>query len=62
MRQGDWKLLCDYDGSRPELYNIVDDPGETNNLAANHTEKTKEMTQKVVGWYKSMPVLDQAGK
>ncbi|MDN5216634.1 sulfatase-like hydrolase/transferase [Fulvivirgaceae bacterium BMA12] len=58
MREGDWKLLCDYDGSRPELYNIVNDPGESQNLADVHIKRVEEMTQKVVSWYMSMPVLE----
>ena len=58
MRHGQWKLLCDYDGSRPELYNIVDDPGETQNLAAKNKEIVDDMTQQLIRWYKSMPVLE----
>ena len=58
VRDGQWKLLCDYDGSRKELYNIMNDPGEHNNLANVHQEKANMMTQKVTSWYKSMPVLD----
>ncbi|MFV0268329.1 MAG: sulfatase-like hydrolase/transferase [Draconibacterium sp.] len=55
VREGDWKLLCDYDGSRPELYNIVSDPGENNNLAAGYPEKARELAEKVTSWYRSMP-------
>ena len=54
VREGDWKLLCDYDGGRQELYNIVNDPEENRNLADVHTERAKTMTQKVMSWYKSM--------
>ena len=57
VREGDWKLLCDYDGGRQELYNIVNDPEENRNLADVHTERAKTMTQKVMSWYKSMPIL-----
>ena len=28
IRVGKWKILCDYDGSRPELYDLSNDPGE----------------------------------
>ncbi len=55
VREGDWKLLCDYDGSRPELYNIVSDPGENNNLAPDYPEKVSELAEKVTSWYRSMP-------
>ncbi|MEQ9443309.1 MAG: sulfatase-like hydrolase/transferase [Cyclobacteriaceae bacterium] len=58
VREGAWKLLCDYDGGRAELYNIVDDAGEDHNLADVHTERAKTMAQKVTSWYKSMPVLE----
>lgn len=33
VRHGQWKLLCDYDGSRPQLYDLSKDPRETINLA-----------------------------
>lgn len=59
IREGNWKLLCDYDGARPELYDIVNDPGETQNLAATETEITKAMSEKVVSWYESMPTLNE---
>ncbi|BDD12077.1 N-acetylgalactosamine-6-sulfatase (plasmid) [Fulvitalea axinellae] len=58
VREGEWKLLCDYDGSNLELYNIVMDPGEQNNLADAHAERAKTMSQKVISWFKSMPVLE----
>ena len=34
VREGDWKLLCEYDGSKALLYDLAKDPGETTNLAA----------------------------
>ncbi|WPP49401.1 sulfatase family protein [Catalinimonas niigatensis] len=55
VREGAWKLLCDYDGGRPELYHIVNDPGETHNLADEHAERAKSMIQEVTSWYASMP-------
>jgi len=55
MRKGNWKLLCDYDGSRPELYNIAEDPGETINLAEIHTERIETMTDQLLAWWDSMP-------
>jgi arylsulfatase A-like enzyme len=59
VREGDWKLLCDYDGGRQELYNIINDPGEKHNLSDVEAERTGTMTQKVVAWYKSMPVFEE---
>ncbi|WP_057937147.1 sulfatase-like hydrolase/transferase [Algoriphagus resistens] len=57
VRDGNWKLLCDYDGSRPELYNIVEDPGETKNLTEQKPGLTQSLIKKVTSWYVSMPQL-----
>jgi uncharacterized sulfatase len=58
VRDGDWKLLCDYDGKRPELYNIVNDEEENQNLADAEPDRVRAMTQKVLTWYGSMPILE----
>ncbi len=55
MREGDWKLLCDYDGSNPELYNLAQDRGETTNLAAQNPDVVRRLTASVIAWHKSMP-------
>ena len=60
VRDGEWKLLCDYDGGRPELYNIVLDPEEQQNLARQNVEKTNALKEKVLTWYQSMPQLEVA--
>ncbi|SFU09090.1 uncharacterized sulfatase [Algoriphagus locisalis] len=57
VRDGKWKLLCDYDGSRPELYNIPEDPGETKNLADANPEITRRLVKEVTSWFASMPKL-----
>lgn len=54
VREGDWKLLCDYDGGRPLLYNIADDPSETESLAEVKPEKVKELAEKTICWYKTI--------
>ena len=51
MREGQWKLLCDYDGSRPLLYDLSKDPGEVNNLAEKHPERVLAMGKQVTEWY-----------
>ena len=55
VRDGDWKLLCDYDGSNPQLYNLADDRSETSNLAAKKPELRDRLTQAAIAWHKSMP-------
>lgn len=57
MRAGKWKLLCDYDGSRPELYDLVANPGETKNLAEMNPETVDSMVKQMLVWWKSMPTL-----
>ena len=56
VRDGNWKLLCDYDGSRPELYDLTADPGETENLASGQPDRTGRLTRKVVDWYASFGI------
>jgi len=55
VRDGDWKLLCEYDGSQPELYNLATDRGETKNVANQHSELVDRLTRDVVQWHQSMP-------
>lgn len=59
MRGGDFKLLCDFDGGRPELYNLVKDPEESNNIASQYPDKVKNMTDKVTKWHGKMPQLEK---
>lgn len=54
VRQGKWKLLCDYDGSRPELYDLNNDLEEQHNLADQQPSKVKLLRQQVTTWYKTM--------
>ena len=55
IRKGDWKLLCDFDGSNAELYKIPEDHGEKNNLAEQHPELVKELKAEVMAWHEYMP-------
>ena len=43
VRQGDWKLVKPHVDSAPLLFNIVQDPGEKNNLAAARPEDAKRL-------------------
>lgn len=54
VRKGDWKLLCDHDGGRKELYNVVKDPNETDNLAGKYQKRARKMTQSAMAWYGSL--------
>jgi len=43
VRKGDWKLIYYHAGQRFELFNLAEDIGEANNLAANNPAKVGEM-------------------
>ncbi|SKB03107.1 uncharacterized sulfatase [Prosthecobacter debontii] len=55
IRDGNWKLLCSYQGQNPQLYDLVKDRGETTNLAANHPEIVEKLVKAVTAWHQSMP-------
>jgi arylsulfatase A-like enzyme len=55
MRDGKWKLLCEYDVSDPQLYDMDSDRGETTNLADQHHEVVARMSKALLGWHQSMP-------
>ena len=62
--EGQWKLLLTYDGivtryarthpraeKRPQLFNLINDPHETKNLASKHPELVAQMVQHIDNWY-----------
>lgn len=55
MRSGQWKLLCDYGGKKPFLYDLEKDPGEKVDLALRHPEIVDRLTQAVLTWNTSLP-------
>ncbi len=55
MRDGKWKLLCEFDGSSPQLYDLDQDRGERENLASKHTDIVTRLTEAVLSWHGSMP-------
>jgi uncharacterized sulfatase len=55
VRDGRWKLLCTYDGSSPQLYDLDADPSEKNNLAATQPAETARLTAALVAWHRSLP-------
>lgn len=55
IRSGPWKLLCDYDGARPQLYDLQVDREETKNLAGAEPERVQVLTEAVLAWHRSLP-------
>jgi arylsulfatase A-like enzyme len=55
VRDGRWKLLCDYDGGSPQLYDLEVDPSESKNLAMDQPAQTARLTAALVAWHRSLP-------
>jgi len=55
VREGDWKLLINADGSGAELYHLASDPREEKNLAADQVKITKRLSEAVLNWRKTLP-------
>lgn len=60
VRDGRWKLLCEYDGSSPQLYNLKADRGETKNIAAKHPKVVSRLTKALLAWHAAMPADEGA--
>ena len=54
VREGKWKLLCDYDGGRSMLFDVVSDPGETTDLSTQHSEIKHDLISKTLDWWQSV--------
>jgi uncharacterized sulfatase len=55
VRDGAWKLLCNYDGSAPELYDLARDPAENYDLADREPAVVRRLTAAVLAWHRAMP-------
>jgi arylsulfatase A-like enzyme len=53
LRDGSWKLLVNDDGTGAELYDVVTDRSETNNVADQNPEVVKRLTDQLLGWRRS---------
>lgn len=50
IRKGAWKLIESFDPAGLELYNLEEDPSETNNLAASNSETLAELRSELESW------------
>ena len=55
IREGEWKLLIQEDGSRPQLYNLLKNSSESENLAAEHPEIVERLRKSVLAWNETLP-------
>jgi arylsulfatase A-like enzyme len=64
VREGDWKLIEFLEDNHVELYNMKRDLGESDNVAAENTEKVSALKSKLETWRKEvgaqMPVRNPA--
>ena len=53
IREGDYKLIKNYDDDSLELYDLRSDIGEKNNLAAKSPDLTKRLADKLDAWLRA---------
>ena len=61
IRSDRMKLLCAFDGSEPQLYDVVADPAERNNLAGKRRSVLERLRKDLMRWHAAMP-SDAASK
>jgi arylsulfatase A len=54
IRDGDYKLLEYFENGTVQLFNLVNDIGEQNDLSKIEAQKTKELTEKLRQWRKDV--------
>lgn len=50
IREGDWKLMVHFEQRPPELYNLVEDPGEARDRASDFPEKVAALRARLEAW------------
>ena len=54
IRQGDYKLIHYYEDNRVELFDLAEDVGELQNLAADYPERAQQLRQQLADWQQSV--------
>lgn len=57
VRDGQWKLLLNADGTGAELYDLEADPNEDADLAEKNPRIVKRLSKELLTWRKSLPEL-----
>jgi uncharacterized sulfatase len=55
VRDGQWKFYLQYDGSRPQLYDLIADVSETKNVAEQQPEICQRLKRLITEWNQSLP-------
>src|SRR5699024_5884168 len=50
IRDGEWKLVYDWESQDCELYRLSTDIGETNDVAPRHPEVTFRLSERLLEW------------
>ncbi|OUW87375.1 MAG: hypothetical protein CBD74_01775 [Saprospirales bacterium TMED214] len=59
VRDGQWKLLVNFDGSKPQLFDLSVDMSEGKNLIKSHPDVAEKLLASIFQWNQSLP-LDAA--
>jgi len=55
IRDGEWKLLVNTDGTQNELYHLGKDPNETTNLAETEKDTAERLKKAALDWRRALP-------
>jgi N-acetylgalactosamine-6-sulfatase len=55
IRDGPWKLLTDYAGTRSELYDLAADPDERHDRSAAEPDRAAALRERLLAWVASLP-------
>ncbi len=55
VRDGNWKLLMEYDGADALLYDLSNDRSETTNLLTSQPDIASRLSALLLDWHQSMP-------
>ncbi|MFV0443764.1 MAG: sulfatase-like hydrolase/transferase [Planctomycetaceae bacterium] len=58
VRDGQWKLLVNSNGSRLELYDFSQSQTEFENVAGKHEQVAQRLKEEVLTWRRCLPALD----
>lgn len=55
LRDRNWKFLMQFDGARPQLYDLSKDVSESNNLSGQHPELVEKYRKMLTDWNQTLP-------
>lgn len=57
VRDGEWKLVHDWETDADQLFHLNEDPGEQTELSATEPERTRALREILLDWVASTPAL-----